>query len=266
MVPQALIFDLDDTIIVEEAVARASLRSAARLVPDVEAHRVEEVVLTTARAAWRAGPHHRVALDLGIASWEGLWSDFEGCHPILDGLAAWAPAYRQQSWQSALAELQRDEAGLASAMGAAYGDAQRAGHPLIDGAADAVREAAGRYRLGLLTNGPADIQRLKLDQTGLADLFGAVVISGEVGVGKPSAEAFRLALGALDVVPEEAVMVGNSWGRDIRGALGAGLFPVWVSGGRPVPEAGLDVAAVPSIRALRPVLDALDGHPGPGWS
>jgi putative hydrolase of the HAD superfamily len=247
---RAVIFDLDDTLIVEEATARASLRSAARFLPGVDLDQAPRVLLAAARAVWRRGPHHRLAMDLGIASWEALWSRFEGCHPCLDGMAAWAPAYRREAWTAGLRELGFDDPSLASAMDAGYEEAQRAGHPLIAGAADAVRIAATRYRLAVLTNGPADIQRLKLDRSGLAGCFGAVVVSGETGVGKPSPGAFELALEGLGVAASEAAMVGDSWERDVRGALQAGIAPIWVSGGRPAPEVDPSVTVVASIHNL----------------
>jgi FMN phosphatase YigB (HAD superfamily) len=54
------------------------------------------------------------------------------------------------------------------------------------------------------------MQRLKLDQSGLAGYFDAVVVSGEAGVGKPYPEAFGPVVDALAVGPEEALMVGDS--------------------------------------------------------
>ena len=45
----------------------------------------------------------------------------------------------------------------------------------------------------------------------------------ELGVGKPSPEAFRLACEALGVRPEEALMVGNDPRDDFEGARRAGL-------------------------------------------
>ncbi len=252
----AVIFDLDDTLIEEEAVARASVRSAGSLIPGVDPDRAEDFILATARAIWRAGPYHRLAVALGIASWEGLWASFEGCHPSLDGLKAWAPSYRRQAWQAATGELGRPDPELALAMAAAYEAAQRVGHRLLDGAAEAVRStAAAGYRLGLLTNGPADIQRLKLDQSGLGSYFDVVVISGEAGTGKPSPEAFSLVLDALGVLPHEAVMVGDSWERDVRGATASGIGAVWIAAGRPLPDRKCPVSVIPSIGALAPELD-----------
>ncbi|HZT65402.1 MAG TPA: HAD family hydrolase [Acidimicrobiales bacterium] len=258
MALRAVIFDLDDTLIVEEATARASMRSAARLAAGIDADQAVEVILAAARRVWRAGPQHRVAVDLGIASWEGLWSHFEGCHPCLDELAAWAPTYREQAWTAALRDLGLDDPGFVSAMADAYEKAQRGGHPLVDGAADTVRNTAAGYRLGLLTNGPADIQRIKLGRTGLAGCFDAVAISGQTGLAKPAAGAFEVVLDSLRVSADEVVMVGDSWERDIRGALQIGITPVWVSGGRPAPETDPRVAVISSVAGLPAVLDALD--------
>jgi putative hydrolase of the HAD superfamily len=250
MLPRAVIFDLDETLIVEEATAHASLRSAARHVPGADPDRVVEVVVRAARAAWRTGPHYRLARALGLGSWEALWAGFDGCHVSVEGLAAWAPTYRRQAWLAAVAELGVDDPGVAAAMAATYVEAQRAGHPLIEGAGEAVREAAARGRVGLLTNGPPDVQRRKLDRSGLAGCFDAVVVSAETGVGKPSPEAFGLVLDALGARPEEAVMVGDSWERDIEGALATGIRPVWIAAGRPRPEEDSRVTAVRSVAQL----------------
>ncbi len=60
-------------------------------------------MLDTAEHRWRSGPHHRLCRELGFASWEGLWSDFTGCHVRVDGLRGWVPSYREETWQAALA-------------------------------------------------------------------------------------------------------------------------------------------------------------------
>lgn len=244
---RAVIFDLDDTLILEAAVARASMRAAASVVPALDPERAEGVVLATARRTWRAGPHYALCRELGIASWEGLWATFEGSHPRLLGLREWAPTYRRQVWASTLAELGIDDPALASAAAEAYVEAQRAGHPLLDGAGAVVRALAERVVLGLLTNGPPDIQRLKLERTGLRECFAAVGISGERGVGKPDRAAFAGIVDELGVRPGEAVMVGDSWERDVRGALGAGMSAVWIANGRRWPE---QVAGVRRITRL----------------
>jgi putative hydrolase of the HAD superfamily len=206
-VSRAVIFDLDDTLIVEEATARASLREEAALLEQRGADELATVVLGTARSLWRSHPSHALCLALGIASWEGLWATFEGCHMCVDGVRAWAPTYRRRTWSSALAAVGVHDDALARAMSDAYVNAQRRGHPTIDGAGDAVRSLRGRCPLALLTNGPSDVQRHKLASTGLGDCFDIVVISGELGIGKPDPRAFLHASEAIGLPPSEVVMV-----------------------------------------------------------
>ena len=79
------------------------------------------------------------------------------------------------------------------------------------------------YQLALLTNGAPDLQREKIQGANLARFFDTILISGEVGVGKPDCRIFKLALGALAASPFETVMVGDSLTRDILGAQRAGL-------------------------------------------
>ena len=111
-------------------------------------------------------------------------------------------------------------------------------------------DALAGHPMAVVTNGAACLQREKLAASGLADRFGAVVVSGEVGVGKPDAAVFRVALERLGA--DEAVMIGDSLDRDIDGALAAGLGAVWINrfgtrGGRDgVPE----IASLAELPAL----------------
>ena len=96
-------------------------------------------------------------------------------------------------------------------------------------AAPLLQALQGRYRLAVLTNGAPAHQREKLHGSGLATYFEAVVVSGEVGVGKPDPRIFAAALAALAVAPSATVMVGDSIERDIVGAQAAGLRAVWLN-------------------------------------
>jgi HAD superfamily hydrolase (TIGR01509 family) len=55
-----------------------------------------------------------------------------------------------------------------------------------------------------------------------------VLPSGAVGVAKPSPMFFRMAAESAGIAPEEAVMVGDSYRADIRGAWAAGMDAVWL--------------------------------------
>jgi putative hydrolase of the HAD superfamily len=84
-------------------------------------------------------------------------------------------------------------------------------------------------RVGLLTNGAPDLQREKIETSGLGMFFDAAVVSGEIGTGKPAPEIFHHLLEQLGVAPGEALMVGNSLSRDIIGGKRAGLRTCWLA-------------------------------------
>ena len=81
----------------------------------------------------------------------------------------------------------------------------------------------------MITNGASDIQRAKIEGSGLADYFDTILVSGEEGFGKPKPEIFRLAIDRLDVDEASAVMIGDSLARDVAGAAGVGIKSVWVN-------------------------------------
>ncbi|HUR50265.1 MAG TPA: HAD family hydrolase [Acidimicrobiales bacterium] len=226
-----MIFDLDDTLILDTG--RECYRAAATTAgmdPEVVAPAAERI----ARALWRESPHVELGVELGIASWEVLWAEFTGCHPRVDGLRDWAPGYRGAVWQKVAAKCRADIA-KASILERAYVAAHRAGHPQIPGALDLVQRLhRSGVPIGILTNGPADIQRLKLQQFGAMECFATTVVSGEVGVGKPDPSIFRMVLEGLGTLASDTVMIGDSWVRDIEGAESVGMRSIWVGSGRTV--------------------------------
>ena len=109
--------------------------------------------------------------------------------------------------------------------------------------------AAG-LRLGVITNSDPGHQRRKLASVGLADAFDVLVISGELGFGKPSPAIFEHACQALDVAPAEAVHVGDRLDLDALAAVDAGLLGVW-----------LDRAGAAGDERRVPVVTTLDALP-----
>ena len=257
MTTRAVVFDLDDTLIIEVPYAMASLREALATLPGVDPDADEVAALEAIRSVWTSGADHPLCVALGFASWEGLWSSFEGNHPALDGLVAWAPTYRDLAWQAVGAVFGIEDQARLDDAAATFETAQRRGHPVIAGMHDVLDRVSARHPVGLITNGPSDIQRLKLAQSGLAGAFGWEVLSGELGRGKPEPDVF---LGLLDGLGAEAgasVMVGDSWERDVLGGLGAGMSAVWIADGRTLPEHRTRVVAIDSVVELEGALDQL---------
>ena len=85
-----------------------------------------------------------------------------------------------------------------------------------------LEQLAGRFMLGVLTNGNADVRRL-----GLADYFRFALCAEELGVGKPDPRPFREALQRAGVAAEQAVHIGDHPSDDIGGARAAGMGAIW---------------------------------------
>jgi HAD superfamily hydrolase (TIGR01549 family) len=99
--------------------------------------------------------------------------------------------------------------------------------PLFDDVIPALEALHGRVKLALLTNNPygADV----VDRHGLhVDVFDSVVVA-DPSVRKPNPRAFAPLLDALALAANEIAHVGDSVLADVEGALGAGLFPVWLN-------------------------------------
>jgi putative hydrolase of the HAD superfamily len=84
-------------------------------------------------------------------------------------------------------------------------------------------------KLGIVTNGPTEVQRAKVDLLALQNLVDFVVISEEFGAAKPDPEIFHEALRRARTSAAETVFVGDSPEFDIAGARAAGLHTVWVN-------------------------------------
>jgi HAD superfamily hydrolase (TIGR01509 family) len=101
-------------------------------------------------------------------------------------------------------------------------EAYRRRLPLADGAVDAVRRLAARYRLGLASSSNRPLIDTVLDVTGLGQYFAATVSSEEVARGKPAPDVYLEAARRLGVDPTRAAAVEDSPG-GIRSAKAAGM-------------------------------------------
>ncbi len=97
-----------------------------------------------------------------------------------------------------------------------------------DGAVEALRLLAQKYSLALITNGLAEVQRPRLEKSGLETLFKAVLISGEIGWAKPEKEFFLAVFEALNCSnPQDCLVIGDNLHADIYGGLQAGTRTCW---------------------------------------
>jgi putative hydrolase of the HAD superfamily len=255
---KAVLFDLDDTLIPEEMPDREALLAVAERVRKRFGVRAEEFATTADRRAvelWRTNPVPAKARDIGLGHLEGLWGRFDAADPFLGALRDWIPAYRRETWRGALLRHDIRDGAFSTGIGRAFQEERRARMAAFSDAATVLsRLRDDGYRLGLVTNGAPLVQREKLEASGLAGYFHRVVVSGDVGFGKPDSRVFIAALDGLAVGPEDAVMVGNRLERDIQGARNAGIRSVLIrrrglaSGSGPSPE--FEISSLEELPAL----------------
>ncbi len=128
------------------------------------------------------------------------------------------------------------------------------------------RLRAAGVRVGAVSNSDGAYQRRKLATVGLADEFDAAVFSGELGVAKPDPAIFLAGAAALGTRPGRTVYVGDRWDVDAKGALAAGLIPVWLDRagvGSPVAEPRISrIVGLPELAGtLRRLSAAPPGEP-----
>lgn len=85
---------------------------------------------------------------------------------------------------------------------------------------DTMRELSARgYKLGLISNTTSSVEGYQLlDEAGISDLFGCVILSAEFGRRKPHPSLFIEAARRLGVPPQVCAYVGDRPSRDLVGA------------------------------------------------
>jgi len=99
---------------------------------------------------------------------------------------------------------------------------------LIEDAEDVIRALHGTVGLLLLTNGMPEVQRPRVANSPLRNLFQHVVISEEVGAAKPDRRIFEFAMQSAGYPSaSQVLMVGDSLSSDIEGAVRYGIDSCW---------------------------------------
>lgn len=201
--PRAILFDLDDTLCDYSAARWSRLRFAFSLGADGQ-------------------PIERPGVDL-----EQMIADSIAMHP--HGVDHFEALYAEYGIAN------RDEALAAADWYRTNRFHDLALFPEAVAVLQAVRRVSlpgtsGSERvIGIITNGPADVQRAKIDRLGIRELVDFVIISGEFGAAKPDPAVFHEALRLSGVSADEAVYVGDAPEFDIAGAAAAGIRSVWVN-------------------------------------
>jgi putative hydrolase of the HAD superfamily len=213
--PRAILFDLDDTLLVAFGPAQSQWQR------------------TIAAFADRLGPIKTVAVAAAIETAStDLWAD-PGRHKywrhrigearrkiVADAFAALATTGRPVPGQS-----------VGEAMADAYNalhDEELAMFPDAHETLDRLKELG--VRLALITNGAGPPQRAKVVRFALEHRFDHIQIEGEHGFGKPEERAYTHAMEVLGVEPHETWMVGDNLEWEVVGPQRLGIHAIWHDG------------------------------------
>ena len=229
---EAVLFDLDDTLVDFQYSRRHGLRAVQELLPGLAPVPLEELELVHDEEL-----HANFLRTLG-----GGLSDDEARIQRIGGVC------RRYG-------LEPDEKTVAEAA-VAYAREEQSNMRLVPGVSDLLHALRDRVKIGVITNGPSTQQRDKLRCCDIdpGDLD-VLAISEEVGTTKPDPVIFRHALADLGVSPGRVTMIGDSWENDVLPALGSGMAAVWLNRyRRACPDPGLAI----EIRGLQPLEDILE--------
>ena len=102
----------------------------------------------------------------------------------------------------------------------------------IPGAKQALKCLYQRFVCAVASNAglsDGELMAQALDRVGMRRFFRHFFTSKELGREKPAPEFFREILRRMDVHPQECIMVGNSYEKDIAPAKAVGMRTVWLS-------------------------------------
>lgn len=204
---EIVLFDLDDTLHDDTYAYTNAAEEVAREV--AAEHGIDALELKAAYIAEAEGFWHRLSpLDLKVK---------------LAGL-------RAGMWRSALERVGLDDAGLAARSAQRYNAYRVKYFTLFPGAVELLRALRDRsIKLGIVTNGLSETHREKIALLRISEYFDAIFLSDEVGMVKPDPLLFAHACRTLGAAPAHAAMVGDRYDRDIRGAIDAGLYSIWLN-------------------------------------
>ncbi len=94
--------------------------------------------------------------------------------------------------------------------------------------------------IAIVTDLTTRIQFQKITHLKLASSLKAIVTSEEAGHEKPHARIFEIAAAKLQMASEDLCMIGDSWERDIQGALKFGMRCFWFRDQSEQQQAGKD--------------------------
>lgn len=231
---KAILFDLDDTLLwdsksIEEAFKATCNYAHQKTGANPQA--LESSVREAARELYATYDTYEFTQNIGINPFEGLWGDFLDEHDEnFLKMKETVPSYRKESWTRGLNAMGITDSVLGEELSEKFREERKQRPYVYEDTFLVLDEMKENYQLLLLTNGSPHLQNTKLDKTPeLLPYFKEIIISGDIGKGKPDPAMFDHALERLKLHKDEVIMVGDNLNTDILGASRMGIKTVWIN-------------------------------------
>lgn len=126
-----------------------------------------------------------------------------------------------------LAKMGVDDLELAEAIGIQYLDILPTKTTLMPYAEELLDYLYPKYPLTIISNGFVEVQYKKLKSTNIERYFSHVVLSESAKALKPDKKIFEYALTLNNAKASEAIMLGDSYEADIKGAINANIDQIY---------------------------------------
>lgn len=225
-----IIFDLDDTLLWDKKSIQTAFEKTCAQVETLDAQQLEEAVRQEATRLYQSYPTYSFTQMIGINPFEGLWGTFEDPEPGFDAMNQLIASYQREAWTNGLKACGLDNPTLGQELAHRF-ILERQQHPFVyQETYPVLDQLKDQFQLVLLTNGAPSLQNTKLAITPeIAKYFDHIIISGEVGVGKPDPKIFEFALKKANITPNQAIMIGDNLMTDILGSSRVGMKNIWIN-------------------------------------
>ncbi|SRR5258705_3701758 len=223
---EAVLIDLDGVLIPEGS--DYALRKMSKFIPTsspIDPETFIQVARADINHLWLSSPFLQFAESLGISSTEALCiKEYNGEDKQMKEFYKWSTVYQHEVWTHVLEHYHISSPDAVNKLIKRFQDEKKLTYKPYSEVLSFLAKLKALYKICLITNGAPDLQRLKIQAAHLDQIFEKnIIVSGEIGIGKPDPNIFHLALEMLGVIPERATMIGNSAENDIHGAESANI-------------------------------------------
>ncbi|MCU4677556.1 HAD family hydrolase [Catenovulum sp. 2E275] len=225
---EAIIFDLDDTLIETKIVDAKAFEQTLTVLLDVikpaKGHCYEQVFdffISVATNLFEQSEHLAYFNSVGISPMELLLVKKDWLEGV--PFKGFVLGFQKNVWTEVLEKVHSEPGSFPiESIAELFQRSWFLNCQKKEGVSATLNTLVGRFKLAILSNGFNPLQRHKISICGLNGYFEQILISSELHVGKPDPLLFETLLENLGVNASNAVMIGDNPVKDIQGALAVG--------------------------------------------